>query len=339
MKVLLVLLCLIAFISARPSEEVPALPNFEPADNGVAEAVEVVGGILVGAFTHHTSIKQCFDGSKDVFTHFSAAYSNLRKETHSGVESGLIEIGKALSKIPDTIKSCKDVGNIMTKLRSLAVMFSNPTLLTVNAGKNIIWHFRSIYKEIKSVVGAYEHRNWFSMGMSIGVIIDLVFLSNPRFAKLFGNPAIDFLDGFAHGLDPAVYDDAKQCITDVSPEVVQTIIDKINDLDWKNVERSIEDIQDLINIFVGIVKDCQSGSQAFTEFVERLLNALNAFNFIEAALEFITNPLKFYRMIKQIKEDVDKDDWFDAGDITGDFVGDVLHLHLSPTLQAIKVSE
>ena len=155
----------------------------------------------------------------------------------------------------------------------------------------------------------------------------MVFLSSSRFINNVASEGTDFLDGFAHGLNPKYYDDAKQCISDVDPETIERIKHDSEDLDWKDIKHSLEDFEDLVEVFVSIVKDCETTSQDFEEFLDRLLHAFNPANFIEAALKIIENPLKFVRMIENIEADVKQDDYYDAGDIVGDFVGEVLKLH------------
>jgi len=338
MKVLAIfLLCLLAAsASVEVQEASPVLAIDVTDENGVKEVATIVGGILAGAFTHHTSILQCYRDSKSLFTHFTSAFNNLRKETFSGVKAGLVSLGTAFHTIPDTIKDCKDVANILKKLRSLAVYFSNPSLLAVHAGKNIIWHARSIYKEVKAIVYAYQHQNWFSFGLNIGIIVDMVFLKNPAFAQQLGNDGMDFFEGFAHGLNPTFYNDMQQCIHDVSPQSLERILADIKDLDWKHIERSVKDIEDITQLFIATVKDCKTSSQDFANFLERLTHVLDIGNFIEAALKIITNPLKFFRMVENIQGDISKHDFFDAGDIIGDFVGDVLKLHSSAVQELIK---
>jgi hypothetical protein len=308
------------------ARQVPSIPGLMKEDNGAKEALKVIGGILYGAFTHESSIEDCFQDSEDIFKHFLTAFKEIKKETHSGVEAGLKQIGAALFKVPKAMKECKNIGTIVKKVEGLAALFSNPIALSVQVGKNIMWHGISIYREVKLAVASHDHNEYFSMGLHIGYIIDDVFLSKTQ-AHNVNNEGVDFMDGFAHGLNPTYYDDAKQCIHDVSQDTIDRIVHDIQDLDWKHMERSVEDIQDIVEAFKAIIADCQTTSEDFQKFIEDFLNAFNPMTFVEAALKIIENPLKFYRMIKNVQGDIKDHDFFDAGDITGDFVGEVLHLH------------
>ena len=320
-----VFLVICLLVSTMTARQVPSIPGMIKEENGFKEALITIGGILYGAFEHEASIEECFHDTEDIFKHFLVAFQEIRKETHTGVETGLKEIGAALFKVPSAMKDCKDIGTIVTKIEGLAALFANPIALTVQVGKNIIWHGISIYREVKLAVASHDHNEYFSMGLHIGYIIDDVFLQAK--AHNVNNEGVDFMDGFAHGLNPTYYDDAKQCIHDVSQDTIDRIVHDIQDLDWKHMERSVEDIQDIVEAFKAIISDCQTTSEDFEQFIQDFLNAFNPLTFVEAALKIITNPLKFYRMIENIQGDISKHDFFDAGDITGDFVGEILHLH------------
>jgi len=315
--------------------------------NKAKAATEAVAGIIAGAFGHHLSILHCYHDSKYVASHFSAVYHGFRKGHKAGVKSGLTNIGRIMHSIPGLIKHCKGVSKIIPTIRRMAVIFSNPTLLEVHVGKNIIFHGKSIYHHVKSTVSNYKKHHWFSFGVQVGITLDLVLfkaqqVTDAQVEAEFGNAlesdGIDFMEGFTHGLNPAVYEDAKVCFQDIQQDTVDKIVADINDLDWKHMERSVGDIQDIMNIVVGVIKDCKTGSQSLQDFVQRLLHAMDTMNFIEAALSIIENPLKFYRMVESIKKDVKDHDFFDAGDITGDFVGDVLRLHMVSMASAMKES-
>lgn len=338
MKVIAILLLCMLALSAV-ARNVPNVPEFDPETGDVAatkEVLQVVGGILAGTFSYHLGIDQCFNSAKDIFVNFRTAIGHLRTESHTNVKNGLVELGKALLEIPDGIKNCKELGNIPIKLRALAVQFANPTLLVVNVGKNILWHSRTIYKEIKAAIGHYDNKQWFSMGYNIGIIADVVFLRiEEKYTKL-QNDGVDFLDGFAHGLNPTYYEDTKECINNVSGETFERIKNDLSKLDWKNPAKSVEAIQDIVEVFKAIITTCQTTSKDFEEFIQRFTNAFNPLTFVEAALKIITNPTKFYKMIKEIQSDVKNKQWYNAGDVTGDFVGEVLKLRVSQVETMLK---
>lgn len=323
---------------AVPTAPIPQIPSDRIDDNGVKEAVEVVGGFLIGAFAAHSSIKECFDDAQGIFQDFQNAYVSLRSQNQKGVEDGFVHIGRALLKVPNAIKDCKFTGDILNKVRSVAVKFSNPTLLVVTVGKNIIWHSVSIFREVKSAISAYEHQEWFSFGMAVGSIADMVLLRNTHYTENLKSNGSEFLNGFAHGVDPRDYNDVATCIHDLSPTTWNRIEKDIKDLDWKHISRSVKDIEDIGKVFLTAIKDCKTGGKAVANLIYKLSTAFTTSNFIEAALKIITNPLKFAQLVEKTVKDFKGNRYFAAGEDIGTFVGEALNLRVVPVEDLIKES-
>lgn len=335
---LLLLALLTTFTYSQEISMVPAPADVirSPQDNGVTEVLEVLGGILVGAFKSTYTVEECYNDSVEIFSDFRNAYIGLKEQTFDGVETGLVHIGRALLKMPDAMKDCKDLGAIITQIRKMAVTFSNPTVLTVTVGKNIIWHSVSIYREVKTAIGAYQHDEWFSFGVSIGSIMEMVILKNPKFVQNVNSDGTEFLMGFAHGVDPAAYTDLSQCIHTVSKDNVEKIKNYIKGLSWKHLKRSVENIEKIAKIFLSTVKSCKSGSKEVEKLIGKLTHVFNAGTFVKAALKIISNPLKFAKMVEHIHKDMKKHKYFAAGDETGKFVGKVLGLRAFHVEELLK---
>lgn len=203
-------------------------------------------------------------------------------------------------------------------------------MLTVTVGKNILWHGFSIFREVNAAVAAFQREEWFSFGFSIGTIMDLVFLRKEKqVQQLMNSDAEDFLKGFAHGVDPSAYQDLDACISNISDDTMQRIQNDINKLDWKNVEGSLQAIQDIGEIFLGILEQCKSASQSVQKLIEKLAAAFTGEIFIHMAIKFITNPLHFVNLIKDIAKAFDNNDFYNAGDKMGEFVGEILGTRIS----------
>lgn len=335
---LLALLVAGSYGVAVPTAPMPKTQIDRIDDNGVVEAIEVVGGFLVGAFAAHSSIKECFDDAQGIFQDFQNAYASLRSQNQKGVEDGFVHIGRALLKVPNAVKDCKFAGDILNKVRSVATKFSNPVLLVVTVGKNIIWHSVSIFREVKSAIAAYEHQEWFSFGMAIGGIADMVLLRNTHYQDQLKSSGSEFLNGFAHGVDPQDYNDVATCIHDLSATTWNRIEKDIKDLSWKHISRSVKDIEDIGKVFVAAIKDCKTGGQAVANLVYKLSTAFTAGNFIEAALNIVKNPIKFVQLIEKTVKDFGGHRYFAAGEDIGTFVGEVLHLRLVTVEDLVRES-
>ena len=110
----------------------------------------------------------------------------------------------------------------------------------------------------------------------------------------------------------------------ISKETFDKIQENIKKLDWKKVKQSVEAIAEIAKIFLKVIQDCHSTSQAVADLIEKLASALSGFGFIEAAIRIITNPLKFYELIERIISGFKGKKFNDAGEAMGEFVGSVI---------------
>jgi hypothetical protein len=340
MKVLaILLLCLLAITHASQeitSTNILGIENVGGDDNDVKAAIEIIGGIFVGAFKSSTSIKECFDDTQSIFSDFSNAYISLRQETVGGITDGLVHIGKALLKVPDAVRDCKDLGEIVVKIRSLAVKFSNPTLLTVSVGKNILWHGISIFREVNLAITEYQNQEWFSFGMSIGSIMDMVFLSNPH-AEPLQSTGSEFLKGFANGVSPSAYNDVEACLNNVSQETIDRIKKDVESISVKHVKESISAIEDIGKTFVSAIKQCKSSKKSVLDLIEKLSAAFTGKVFIDAAWKIAKNPLHFVSVVESIHSNWKHHHYFASGQEIGKFVGEVLktRMEISSVIQTL----
>ena len=321
----ILLVCLLA--TSAYSQQLNSLAVNNSEENDAKEAIQVVSGFLIGAFGSYTSIETCFDDSKSILDGFKKSIRSFKDDDFISVVDGLKTLGLTLVKIPSAVKSCRSMQMIAIKIAGLAMYFAHPSLLVVKAGHNIIWHSVSIGEEIIAAIEAHDRGDYFTLGKEIGYIVDNVLLSTYKYKENLNNDGTEFFEGFTHGIDPALYEDTKQCVDDLDQETIDKIKADLKDISWKHIDRSVKDIEDLAKIFKGIIKDCEAPSEEAEAFFKQFVKALETTNFLEAALKILKNPLKFIRMVEHIEKDLNKDDYFDAGDIIGDFVAEVLKLH------------
>lgn len=348
MKVTFILLLALLFSSTFANEEVSeGLPEFDDSlleevdENGVKVVAEIIAGTVVGAIKHHTSIQSCFHDTKGMLKDFSSAVSSFKNHSKKGIVGGLKHVGGALKKLPDAIKHCKLSSQIKSMFKKAATRFSEPEILVVIIGKNIIWHHKAIHNEINGMRSAYAHKKWFKFGEELGKMIDTVVLSLSEelpegVQEDLENTGSDFIKGFAHGVSPSAYGDVSKCIHDVSKTTWNRIEKDVKDLSWKHIERSVKDIEDIGKVFVGIVKDCKTGSKAVKTLVDKLSHAFTGKNFINAAINIIKHPLKFAQKVERTQKDFKSHKFYAAGDEIGSFVGEVLHLRFSNVEELLK---
>ena len=343
MKLLgILLLCILSMSAAQRMTSNLALlglKQYEDEENDVKAAMEIVGGVFVGAFASYTSIKSCFDDTKGIFTDFKNSFSALKTGTQDSVTDGMIHIGRAMLKIPDAVKDCKDVGNIVNKIKALATKFSNPSLLVVIVGKNILWHSISIYQEVNQAIDHFQKEKWFNFGVSVGVIIDLVFLQMEKNRQhILKTSGSEFMQGFSYGASPFAYMELEECLGDLENDVLERISVDIADLDLDNIEQSIADIRDMTTEFAEVIKDCDTDNEEVKILEEKISKALESDHFVKIAMKIIKSPEDFGKIIEEIDDTFEKYHFFATGNVIGDFVSKVINAKELSSKRVVKES-
>ena len=114
-----------------------------------SEAIEIIEGILVGAFgdVGH-KVKTCIKDGEEIFEDIESAVKHFEKGTRDEIIQGLIDVGKALILLPEEVKDCEEIPDLIKDIEIIAAEFMNPEELIVKIGVEILWHGISIYDDV-----------------------------------------------------------------------------------------------------------------------------------------------------------------------------------------------
>eukprot|EP00345_Euplotes_harpa_P017291 CAMPEP_0168334650 /NCGR_PEP_ID=MMETSP0213-20121227/10408_1 /TAXON_ID=151035 /ORGANISM="Euplotes harpa, Strain FSP1.4" /LENGTH=203 /DNA_ID=CAMNT_0008339363 /DNA_START=1 /DNA_END=612 /DNA_ORIENTATION=+ len=140
--------------------------------------------------------------------------------------------------------------------------------------------------------------------------------------------SLDFLNGFAHGLDPKAYNDILKCVHDIGPDSWNRVMTDVHNLSKIHVKQTVQAIEDMAKVFISVVKDCKSAVSDVTRDIGILSRDVNAGVFAEHAMKFLIEPWKLVQVVDHIVVGFSKKNYFEAGDGTGEFVGVILGLRL-----------
>lgn len=241
---LVVLLCLLMapFVKTDPTQE----------------AIEVIEGILVGAFGEvGHDVKTCISDGEQIFLDVEAAVKQFELGTTEGIIQGIIKIGEAIQLIPEEIKDCEAVVDLVKDFERIAQEFLVPEELIIHIGEEIFWHGRSIFHDVTDCTAQFRSGNYEKAGEDIGDIIYILFLKlAPQDVVV---DAEQFLEGFFKG---ALEDDSfeiNDCITDgtVVIEELEKIIEDFKNGMTSDIEKLFLDLIDLISESVASVAQCE----------------------------------------------------------------------------------
>jgi hypothetical protein len=288
------------------------------------EAVEVIEGILVGAFGDiGHEVKTCIKDGEEIFKDIEEAVKDFEAGGRDNIIAGLIKIGEALQLLPEEVKDCEAIPDLIKDIEIIAAEFLNPEELIIHIGEEIIWHGVSIFKDVKDCVSQFKNGAYEPAGEDIGDIIKMLFLS----AKL--NDVVidaeDFLEGFFKG---ALEDDSVEindCITDATEviEELEIIIADIKSGVTEDIEKLFLDFIDLITESVQSVAQCEKAPAELAvmlEWTEQMKD-------IATMEKKLFNGFLFYpdRLKEDFKNMIDSFEVQTFG-TSGFCLGDVLHI-------------
>ena len=266
--------------------------------NRVTDAEDFLRGLAKGSLgAVGDDIVGCIqDGEEILFDVINVAQNFEKAVVHgnkAAFEEGLERIGSIVTLMPKEVKECKNAAGAVVALEKIIVEFTNPTALIVDVGKKIVWHGRSIFKDVKKTVADLKANDYEDAGKNIGDLIKILFLNSLK------NPLDDTTDlltsfysaAFKLNLDLATCEGELQ-------ESVDEIADGIHKvLNFTSIDSVV---QGFLKAYTGAkdlyqgAQDCETawpvlkeGVQRLAPFAEHPLNILTA-----APSAYASHPIK-----------------------------------------------
>ena len=110
------------------------------------EVIDTIEGILVGAFGEvGREAKTCLNDGEESFKLIEEAIVEIKKDTIISIANGIAKIGQALELLPEELKDCKDLPELLKDFEKIAAEFKDPKSLAIHIGKEILFNGKSIY--------------------------------------------------------------------------------------------------------------------------------------------------------------------------------------------------
>jgi len=175
------------------------------------EVIDTIEGILIGAFEEHgKAAVTCVEDGETTFVELEEAIKELAKGTTVSIIEGLYHIGKALEKLPEEFKDCTAAEDLIPDLEHVVDEFKDPKELVVHVGTEILWHGKSIYKDITGAVADFNEGDFMNAGVNVGDIIHILLVQ--KVLNYLGNPAQEAIDTVEGILVGAFGDEGKQAV-------------------------------------------------------------------------------------------------------------------------------
>ena len=184
MKLVVFALIFALCLSITSSTKVPA-----------QEVIDTIEGILVGAFGEvGKEARDCLNDGEESFKHIGSAIQYFKNGTVVSIIYGISEIGKALELLPNELKDCKNLPELVKDFEKIAAEFKDPKNLTIHVGKEILFNGKSIYNDITNCIKNFETEKFEPAGENIGDIVYILFIKDDIVRGRL--EATQFVEGF-----------------------------------------------------------------------------------------------------------------------------------------------
>ena len=272
-----------------------------------------IGGFMWG-LTGENNLEEfeaCYQGGATMYPEVKFALDELHKGGWDNEVQAILEFGIVVLQVPQSLKTCKNMGDDIAALSEWGSIFLNPAELTATVTKHLALHRKAIKADIAELKGHWAAEEWWAAGV---VAADLATLAIGPITPVYptmtsvGISALavpDYVAGLIFGFTgdnqlpeiEACYTGSINVKTDA-----ELVLDDLNKLDVVNAYKHI-------NLLKKDLADAMTTCQGMDDDIAR----------IEAWAEIFTEPTKLTETVgknwllhkKGIKKDVAamKSDW------------------------------
>ena len=287
------------------------------------DSLSILQGVLEGAAID-LHLDNCLSESKIIGQNLKNAVDYLVGSTKGRILKALQELGKALTELPDVIKTCKGEVAEVSKLYVLIRTFKSPSSFAFHFGKNIVAHRAQIKDEVIEAVKDYQSSDYRGFGVEIGTaLVKIIFSSqfNASFNAKPLTPTLQIFEGVIEGiLSEAKLNNAVSCLKDVAA-------------DAENIETAVKDFEKktLISVAVGLkligesfeslpkaMKSCSESVEDAEKLFKMLENFKSPISYaFHVGKDIIVNGVQIYKEIDTAVKDYESGDYLDFGKNVG----------------------
>mmetsp|Transcript_29451 Transcript_29451/g.29062 ORF Transcript_29451/g.29062 Transcript_29451/m.29062 type:complete len:330 (-) Transcript_29451:41-1030(-) len=142
-----------------------------------AEVEQLVEGILVGTFGGDAKAAvECLEDGEQIIVDIEKAINEFEQGGVTHVVEGLKFIGEALEELPVELQECEAAEGLFDDFQHIIDEFKNPTELAVHFAKEILWHGKTITKDVKNAQTHFNAKEFEPAGEDIGAIVKILFV-------------------------------------------------------------------------------------------------------------------------------------------------------------------
>ncbi len=139
------------------------------------DALDLVEGLLIGSFGEEAQdAVKCLEDGEDIVKHIESAIKEFEQGGVTHITQGLKFIGQALEELPKEFKECEHAEGLLDDFEHIIAEFMNPTQLIIHFTKEVMWHGKTITKDISAAKTHINAHQYELGGEDIGHIVNIL---------------------------------------------------------------------------------------------------------------------------------------------------------------------
>jgi len=149
--------------------------NRPQSANPAVDVEQLVEGLLIGAFGDEAkSAVECLEDGEEIILDIEKAIKEFEQGGLTHITQGLKFIGEALEELPKEFAECEAAEGLFGEFEHIVAEFKNPTQLAVHFAKEILWHGKTITKDVKNAETHFKAGEFEPAGEDIGAIVKIL---------------------------------------------------------------------------------------------------------------------------------------------------------------------
>ena len=133
----------------------------------------------------------CIKDAETLVSEVETTVADFKKETASGLEAGIREIGDIAGTIADGLKDCAGGVTGVENLVHMAEGFSSPWSFAYHVGKDLLVNGVEIYHEVDDAITQYDNGAYRAFGEDVGKALAQVFVGEAKTGYMLATADIE----------------------------------------------------------------------------------------------------------------------------------------------------
>jgi len=134
-----------------------------------------IGGLFYGltAENHLEEFTACYTGGSTQFQEIEFALAEFGKDGWDHEVQAILELGIVVLQIPQTLHTCKNMGDDLAAFTDWASIFMNPAELTATITKHFALHKKAITADIAEEKAHWAAEEWWKAGITAADLLTI----------------------------------------------------------------------------------------------------------------------------------------------------------------------